>query len=424
RLRAGARGRDALDAEGRQGDAEERDPRRQPGDLHGERGALQPQGRGARGGVSHPPRSRRGEAPRPRRDDRRVEPAVRDRPRRRHQARRGRHRRRGRRSPDAAPPRRGPHLRVGPQDRPLRGGGRGLAHRGLRGRDLRPRPARVLRRARRPRDPRDLGRRPHALRQDAGKGLPAPAREDHRRGPPGDVPLMAVSKVILAKLSPTMEEGTIVKWNKNEGDPVKQGDVLAEIETDKANMEMEAQGSGILRKILVPAGGKAPVGSLIRVIAEANEDISKMLASAGAPAAPAAPPPAAPPAAPPSAPAPRVPAAAPGAAGPTITPGEELPVSSMRRTIAKRLAESMFTAPHFYVTVDIGMDAAVALREQLQRGEDVKVTYNDLVVKACAKALTRFPMVNGSWMGEKIVTHREVHVGVAVTIPDGLITPV
>ena len=71
----------------------------------------------------------------------------------------------------------------------------------------------------------------------------------------------------------------------------------------------------------------------------------------------------------------------------------------------------MFTAPHFYVTVDIGMDAAVALREQLQRGEDVKVTYNDLVVKACAKALTRFPMVNGSWMGEKIVTHREVHVG-------------
>ena len=78
---------------------------------------------------------------------------------------------------------------------------------------------------------------------------------------------MAVSKVVLAKLSPTMEEGTIVKWNKNEGDPVKQGDVLAEIETDKANMEMEAQGSGILRKILVPAGGKAPVGSLIGVLA-------------------------------------------------------------------------------------------------------------------------------------------------------------
>ena len=338
---------------------------------------------------------------------------------------------------------------------------------------------------------------------------------------------MAVSKVVLAKLSPTMEEGTIVKWTKKEGDPVKQGDVLAEIETDKANMEMEAQGSGILRKILVPAGGKAPVGSLIGVIAEANEDISKMIASAGAAAAPAAPPPAAAPAAPPPAaasaapapppqgappaaqpaaqaaaappapqpaaaappaaapppapgprpvpapaaaeggrvkasplarsmaaqrnipldavagsgpngriikrdieswagapPAQRAPAAAPAPAGPTITPGQEIPVSGMRRTIAKRLAESMFTAPHFYVTVEIDMDAAVALREQLQRGEDVKVTYNDLVVKACAKALTRFPMVNASWAGDKIVTHGEVHVGVAVTIPDGLITPV
>jgi len=339
---------------------------------------------------------------------------------------------------------------------------------------------------------------------------------------------MAVSKVVLAKLSPTMEEGTIVKWNKKEGDPVKQGDVLAEIETDKANMEMEAQGTGVLRKILVPAGGKAPVGSLIGVIADPNEDISKMVASAATPApaaAPAAPapaqtqqlqqplpqpqqqqqaqpqqapqqqpqpPPAQPPApapqpaAAPAAPAPgprpvatpaaseagRVkasplarsmaahrnipldsvagsgpggriikrdieswtgapaaarapaPAAPPAPAGPAITPGQELPVSNMRKVIAKRLAESMFTAPHFYVTVDVDMDAAVALREQLQRGEDVKVTYNDLVVKACAKALTRFPMVNASWGGDKIVTHAEVQVGVAVTIPDGLITPV
>jgi pyruvate dehydrogenase E2 component (dihydrolipoamide acetyltransferase) len=314
-----------------------------------------------------------------------------------------------------------------------------------------------------------------------------------------------LTKVVLAKLSPTMDEGTIVKWNKKEGDPVKQGDVLAEIETDKANMEMEAQGSGILRKILVPAGGKAPVGSLIGVIADANEDISRMVASAAAPAAaptPAPPspqaqqqpPPAQAPPMAPAVPAPQPAAAAPspppgpraipapvaaeggrvkasplarsmaaqrnipldavagsgpngriikrdieawaGApaarrapapappAGPTITPGEEIPVSSMRRTIAKRLAESMFTAPHFYVTVDIDMDASVALREQLQRGEDVKVTYNDLVVKACAKALTRFAMVNASWAGDKIVTHGEVHVGVAVTIPDGLITPV
>src|SRR6187397_3279328 len=103
---------------------------------------------------------------------------------------------------------------------------------------------------------------------------------------------MAVSKVVLAKLSPTMEEGTIVKWNKKEGDAVKQGDVLAEIETDKANMEMEALGSGVLLKILVPAGGKAPIGSLIGVIAEPNEDIEPLIAKeagkAGAAAKPAA----------------------------------------------------------------------------------------------------------------------------------------
>src|SRR5215475_6676147 len=100
-----------------------------------------------------------------------------------------------------------------------------------------------------------------------------------------------ITKVVLAKLSPTMEEGSIVKWNKKEGDAVKVGDVLAEIETDKANMEMEALGAGILRKILVPAGGKAPVGSLIGVIADANEDIAPLLASAPA-AAPAPAPPA------------------------------------------------------------------------------------------------------------------------------------
>jgi pyruvate dehydrogenase E2 component (dihydrolipoamide acetyltransferase) len=109
---------------------------------------------------------------------------------------------------------------------------------------------------------------------------------------------------------------------------------------------------------------------------------------------------------------------------PTITPGQEIAVSNMRRVIAKRLAESKFTAPHFYVTVDVDMDAAVALREQILKVEDVKVSFNDLVVKACAKALTRFPMVNASWGAEKITTHGGAHVGVAVAIPDGLITPV
>ena len=120
---------------------------------------------------------------------------------------------------------------------------------------------------------------------------------------------MTITKVVLGKLSPTMEEGTIVKWSKKEGDPVKVGDVLAEIETDKANMEMEALGAGVLRKILVQAGGKAPVGNLIGVIANPDEDISAMVASAGGAAAP-------PPAAKPEAPA----APAPQAAAPPPSP--------------------------------------------------------------------------------------------------------
>ena len=306
-----------------------------------------------------------------------------------------------------------------------------------------------------------------------------------------------ITRVVLAKLSPTMEEGTIVKWSKQEGDAIKVGDVLAEIETDKANMEMEALGAGVLRKVLVPAGGKAPIGTLIGVIADASEDIAPLVAEAAkAASAPVAPPatpapakaPAAPapvsltpaPAtrpAPAPAPAPAAPAgrlkssplaraiaaqknvplsavagsgpggrivkrdvegyvASPAPAGsapasvrpaapvPTVAAGTAIPLSSMRRTIAKRLSESAFTAPHFYVTVEIDMDAAVSLREQLLRAEEVKVSFNDLVVKACAKGLKHFPTVNASWTGEAIQTHAEVHVGVAVSIPDGLITPV
>jgi pyruvate dehydrogenase E2 component (dihydrolipoamide acetyltransferase) len=118
------------------------------------------------------------------------------------------------------------------------------------------------------------------------------------------------------------------------------------------------------------------------------------------------------------------PAARPAPPQPSVAPGTAIPLSSMRRTIAKRLSESAFTAPHFYVTVEIDMDAAVSLREQLVRAEELKVSYNDLVVKACAKALTRFPTVNASWTGDAIQTHAEVHIGVAVSIPDGLITPV
>jgi pyruvate dehydrogenase E2 component (dihydrolipoamide acetyltransferase) len=114
----------------------------------------------------------------------------------------------------------------------------------------------------------------------------------------------------------------------------------------------------------------------------------------------------------------------PSAPVPSITPGQEIALSSMRKVIAQRLAQSMFSAPHFYVTVEIDMDQAVALREQILAAQDVKVSYNDFIVKACARALAKFPMVNASWGNDKILTHGDVNVGVAVALPDGLITPV
>jgi pyruvate dehydrogenase E2 component (dihydrolipoamide acetyltransferase) len=155
-----------------------------------------------------------------------------------------------------------------------------------------------------------------------------------------------ITKVVLAKLSPTMEEGTVVSWSKQEGDEVKVGDVLAEIETDKANMEMEALGAGTLRKILVPAGVKAPVGALIGVIADEGEDIEPLIAAAKA-SAPAetetapkpkeAPPaPAEKAAAPPPAPARPAPTAATPRPAPTTTPGGRIKASPLARAIASR----------------------------------------------------------------------------------------
>ncbi len=332
------------------------------------------------------------------------------------------------------------------------------------------------------------------------------------------------TKVVLSKLSPTMEEGLIVKWSKNEGDTIKVGDVLAEVETDKANMEMEALAAGVLRRIFVKAGQKAPVAALIAVIAGKDEDISAFEAQAAkdastggssAAATPAAAPAAAPTAATPAvtpaaakapapAPAPaRTPAPVPAPAAPPapvshpsgrvkasplakkvaaeknvaleaipgsgpggrivkrdveafvpaaiapraadsistpaarpapsvqITPGvsQSVPLSSMRKTIARRLSESMFSSPHFYVTVDVDMDRAVDLRTQLKEAGE-KISVNDLIVRACALALRAVPQVNASWApaadgsAEAIVLNGDVHVGIAVALPDGLITPV
>src|SRR5260370_857961 len=207
---------------------------------------------------------------------------------------------------------------------------------------------------------------------------------------------MAISKVVMPKLSEAMESGKIIKWLKREGDRVQGGDILAEVETDKADVEMEAFGAGVLRKILVPAGEKAPVGTLIAVIAEPADDISALLASAPTAVAP-------------------VPAAAPAAA----------PLRPARAGTAGPRPLSKAAVPHFYVTSEAAMDRAWALREELHALEgQPKISVNDLVVRACALPLLRHPGVNASFQGASIRVYHRAHIGIAVALEDGLITPV
>jgi pyruvate dehydrogenase E2 component (dihydrolipoamide acetyltransferase) len=337
---------------------------------------------------------------------------------------------------------------------------------------------------------------------------------------------MAVTKVVMPKLSEAMESGKIIKWLKKEGDRIAAGDILAEVETDKADVEMEAFGAGVLRKILAQAGSTAPVGSLIGVIAEPDDDIAAVAATA-APAAPApaaAAKPAAPSAAPAgqkgttgtagmasrpsevpptpksedhaerarpapatatsgpaqtaasstvtgSAPEPAQPADASGrvkasplarkiaaqsgvdlkvvqgsgpggriirrdveaaSAAPAARAGaaagvefEDHPLSQMRATIARRMPQSKGPVPHFYVTSEVAMDRAWALREELN-GLDgqPKISLNDLVVRACALALLEHPGVNASFQGDSIRVYHRAHIGIAVALEEGLITPV
>ncbi len=306
---------------------------------------------------------------------------------------------------------------------------------------------------------------------------------------------MAVSRVVMPKLSEQMETGKIIKWLKQEGDRIQSGDILAEVETDKADVEMEAFGSGVLRKILVPAGDTAPVGALIGVIAEPSDDIASVVSQAGgaAPAA-AAPAPAARPPVPgagPTAPAkpavvevPR-PAASPPAAAPSGAPGrvkasplarkiaaqsgvdlrlvqgsgpggrvvrrdveaasfpgaarpaaaaavvadgaefEDRPLSQMRAIIAKRMPLSKAPVPHFYVSSEVAMDRAWALREELNGLEgQPKISVNDFVIRACALSLLQHTGVNASFQGEAIRVFHRAHIGIAVALEEGLITPV
>jgi pyruvate dehydrogenase E2 component (dihydrolipoamide acetyltransferase) len=289
---------------------------------------------------------------------------------------------------------------------------------------------------------------------------------------------MAMTKVVMPKLSEAMETGKVIKWLKKEGDRVQGGDILAEVETDKADVEMEAFGAGLLRKIIVQAGEVAPVGALIGIIAEANEDISGMLVPAPAPTLAAA-------SAVASSPTPRVAAAAPPAvvmatsagqrvkASPLakkiaaqsgvdlrVIPGsgpggrivrrdveaaavarpvavapapvtaagpeyEDVALSQMRAIIAKRMPLAKAPVPHFYVTSEVAMDPAWELREALNALEgQPKISVNDLVIRACALSLLRHPGVNASFQGESIRVHRRAHIGIAVALDEGLITPV
>jgi len=303
---------------------------------------------------------------------------------------------------------------------------------------------------------------------------------------------MAVTKVVMPKLSEAMESGKVIKWLKKEGDRIQGGDIVAEVETDKADVEMEAFGAGVLRKILVPAGETAPIGTLIGVIAEPGDDIAALLASAPAGAgaasavAPASRPATVTPSAPPasvmrpaavtSAPAAAVAGVVQGqggrvkasplakkiaaqtgvdlrlvqgsgpggriirrdveAAGSSAAPAampaavagaefEDIPLSPIRAAIARRMPLSKAPVPHFYVTSEVAMDRGWELREQLNALEgQPKISVNDLVIRACALALMTHPGVNASLQGDAIRVFHRAHIGIAVALEDGLITPV
>jgi pyruvate dehydrogenase E2 component (dihydrolipoamide acetyltransferase) len=288
------------------------------------------------------------------------------------------------------------------------------------------------------------------------------------------------TKVFMEALSPTMEEGRLVKWLKNEGDAVKSGEPLAEVETDKAIMELVARGDGVLRKRLLAEGESSPVGKLVGVIAAKDENIDALLVGGGsasgakqpekvvapaqekaAPAAESPEPRAADGGRAKSSPLARRMASekgvdigslqgsgpggriikrdieAAGAGGatsqvsrPTSQPRsgadfEDLPLTQIRKTIAKRLSESIGPIPTFYLTAEFDLSRVVETREaMLELGEEYKVSINDILLKAVATALAQHPEVNAHWLGDKIRLFNRVHLGMAVATDDGLIVPV
>ncbi|MDZ4071619.1 MAG: pyruvate dehydrogenase complex dihydrolipoamide acetyltransferase [Sediminibacterium sp.] len=316
----------------------------------------------------------------------------------------------------------------------------------------------------------------------------APAQVATSSAPTMDISSME-EVVLMPRLSDTMTEGVIAGWHKKVGDTVKKGEVLADIETDKATMELESYKDGVLLYQGAQPGEKIQVNDLLCIIGKEGLDVNAIVqavkASGGSAPAAAAPTPAAtatastPVAAPQvqsetvvnegrilasplakkiagekgidlryvkgtgdngritkndvdayvpaaAAPAPQAAkSATPIAAAPAGQVSfEDVPVSQMRKTIARRLSESLFTAPHFYLTMSIDMDAAVAARAKINEVAPVKISFNDMVLKATALALKQHPKVNSSWLGDTIRYNHHINIGVAVAVEDGLLVPV
>jgi pyruvate dehydrogenase E2 component (dihydrolipoamide acetyltransferase) len=281
----------------------------------------------------------------------------------------------------------------------------------------------------------------------------------------------------MPRLSDTMTEGVISRWHKKVGDTVKPGDLLAEIETDKATMEFEAPVGGTLLHIGAEEGKPIPIGVVIAVIGKPGEDISGLLSDRKAASASSEAPPT------PAVAATSAPAQVSISAGstdegtrikasplaramareagidirrvqgtgeggriikrdieahlsevkvspaPTVSreapsPYTDQPLTQMRKTIARRLTASMQEAPHFYLSLSISMERVTEWREKLNALSETKISFNDIILQACAKALKKHPLLNASWTGEAIRLHHEIHIGFAVAIEEGLIVPV